>query len=89
MNKGELVEAVARQMGSSKAEAERALVAVTACIAAGLKTGGEVAIQGFGSFRVTRRPARTARNPKTLELIEIGPSKSVGFRAGRALRDLL
>ena len=89
MNKAELVEAVARQMGSSRAEAERALVAVTACVAAGLKSSGEVAIQGFGSFRVTRRAAREARNPRTREIIHIPARKGVGFRAGKALRDAI
>ena len=89
MNKGELVEAMARHMGSSKAEAERSLEAFTGCVAAGLKLKGEVGIVGFGTFRISRRAARTGRNPKTGEAMEIGPTKSVAFRPGKALRDVI
>jgi DNA-binding protein HU-beta len=89
MNKADLVESVARQLGSSKAEAERALVAVTAAIAAGLKTDGEVTIQGFGGFRVRKHKAREGRNPKTHEVIVIAARRSVGFRAGKALKDVV
>lgn len=89
MNKADLVESVARQMGASKAEAERALVAVTAAIAAGLKADGEVAIQGFGSFRVRKYAAREARNPRTQEIITIAARRNVGFKAGKALRDVV
>jgi DNA-binding protein HU-beta len=89
MNKADLVESVARQMGSSKAEAERAVVAVTAAIAAGLKSDGEVSIQGFGAFRVRKYPAREARNPKTQAVIMIAARRTVGFRAGKALKDVV
>lgn len=89
MNKADLVESVARQMGSSKAEAERAVVAVTAAIAAGLKGDGEVSIQGFGSFRVRKYAAREARNPKTQAVIKIAARRTVGFRAGKALKDVV
>lgn len=87
MNKAELVEAMSRHMGSSKAEAERALEAFTGSVAAGLKKDKEVAIVGFGTFRVTRRAARAGRNPKTGETIQIPASTGVGFRAGKALKD--
>jgi DNA-binding protein HU-beta len=89
MNKAELVEAMSRHMGSSKAEAERALEAFTGCVAVGLKTRGEVAILGFGTFRVSKRAARDGRNPKTGEPLRIPASKSVAFRAGKALKDAL
>ncbi len=87
MNKSELVEATARHLGCGKAEGDRALEAVTACIAAGLKSQGEVAIPGFGTFRRVMRKARTGRNPKTGEPIEIAASRSVGFRPGKALKE--
>lgn len=87
MNKSELVEAAARHLGCGKAEGERALEAVTACIAAGLKAQGEVAIPGFGTFRRVMRKARTGRNPKTGAPIEIAASRSVGFRPGKALKE--
>ncbi len=89
MNKADLVESMSRHMGSSKAEAERALEAFTGSIAAGLKKDHEVAIVGFGTFRVTRRAARTGRNPKTGEPIAIPASTGVGFRPGKALKDAL
>ncbi len=87
MNKSELVEAVARHLGCGKAEGERALEAVTACVAVGLKAQGEVAIPGFGTFRRVMRKARTGRNPKTGEPLEIPASRSVGFRPGKALKE--
>ncbi|HVG93322.1 MAG TPA: HU family DNA-binding protein [Planctomycetota bacterium] len=89
MNKADLVEAMSRHMGSTKAEAERALEAFTGCVAVGLKTKGEVAILGFGTFRVSRRAARLGRNPKTGEPLQIAASKTVAFRAGKALKDAL
>ena len=89
MNKAELVEAMSRQMGSSKAEAERALEAFTGAVAAGLKKDHEVSIQGFGNFRISRRAARMGRNPKTGEPLQIAASTGVGFRAGKALKDAL
>jgi DNA-binding protein HU-beta len=89
MNKAELVEAMSRHMGSSKAEAERALEAFTGAVAAGLKKDHDVAIQGFGNFRISRRAARMGRNPKTGEPIQIAASTGVGFRAGKALKDAL
>ena len=88
MNKSELVEAVARHLGCGKAEGERALEAFTACVAVGLKAPeGEVAIPGFGTFRRVMRKARTGRNPKTGEPLEIPASRSVGFRPGKALKE--
>ena len=88
MNKAELVEAIARHLGSSKAEAERALEAFTEGVSAGLKKG-EVAIVGFGTFRTSRRAARMGRNPRTQEPMPIAASVGVSFRAGKALKDML
>ena len=85
MNKADLVEAMARHLGSSKAEAERALEAFTSSVTAGLKKG-EVAIVGFGTFRVSHRAARMGRNPKTQEPMQIGASVGVSFRGGKALK---
>jgi DNA-binding protein HU-beta len=89
MNKAEVIDAMARHLGSSKAEAERALLAFVDSIAEGLKKDGDVAILGFGSFRVSRRKARTGTNPQTKEPIQIPASVGVGFRAGKALKDQL
>lgn len=87
MNKTELVDSMARQLGSSKAEAERALEAFLAGVAAGLKGNREVSIVGFGTFRVTQRAAREGRNPRTGAPLQIAASKSVAFRPGKVLKD--
>ncbi|GIW70720.1 MAG: transcriptional regulator [Planctomycetota bacterium] len=86
MNKAELVGAVQSQFGS-KAEAERAVGAVLEGIKAGLKKDQKVQIVGFGTFEVRKRKGRTGRNPQTGEQIKIKPSKTVGFKPGKALKD--
>ena len=89
MNKAEVIDALARHMGSSKAEAERALAAFTESVAEGLIGDSDVAILGFGTFRVSRRKARMGTNHKTKERIQIPASVGVAFRAGKALKDRL
>jgi DNA-binding protein HU-beta len=86
MNKAELVSAMARHMGCSKAEAERALDAFTGCVSTGLRHG-EVSIVGFGSFRAARRAARMGRHPRTHQPLSIGPSLGISFRAGKSLKE--
>lgn len=91
MNKAELIEIVQKQLGKdvSKAAAERALNAVIGAIGRGLKTGNQVQLVGFGTFRVSKRPARMGRNPKTGEQIQIRASKTVRFSAGQGLKQSL
>jgi DNA-binding protein HU-beta len=89
MNKADVIETMARHLGSSKAEAERALHAFVESVTEGLLGSGDVAILGFGSFRVSRRKARMGTNPQTKERIQIPASVGVGFRAGKALKDRL
>lgn len=89
MNRAALNEAVAKEMGDSKAAADRAVGAVLDAIQKGLKKHGEVSLVGFGTFKVKKRGARMGRNPKTGEQIKIKPSKSVGFKAGRPLKESL
>jgi DNA-binding protein HU-beta len=89
MNKAELVESMSRHMGSTKAEAERALDAFTDSVKTGLRKDQEVSILGFGTFRVSRRSARVGVNPKTGEKIQIAASSGVGFRAGKAVKEML
>ena len=89
MNKAEVIDAMARHMGSSKAEAERALAAFTESVTEGLVKDGDVAILGFGTFRVSRRKARMGTNPQTKERIQSPASVGVAFRAGKALKDRL
>ena len=89
MNKAEVIDAMARHLGSSKAEAERALAAFTESVTEGLIADGDVAILGFGTFRISRRKARMGTNPQTGERIQIPASIGVAFRAGKALKDRL
>ena len=87
MNKAELVAAMAEQAGLSKKDAEAALKAFTDVVSDELKNGGKVQLVGFGTFEVTERAARTGKNPRTGEAIQIAASKVPAFKAGRALKD--
>ena len=87
MNKAELIEAVSSQASIEKAEAARAVDAVFDAITGALKAGDTVALVGFGTFNVKARAARSGRNPRTGETIEIAASKVPGFKAGKGLRD--
>ncbi|HVY21996.1 MAG TPA: HU family DNA-binding protein [Steroidobacteraceae bacterium] len=87
MNKSELIDAVSNQSGLAKADAARAVDAVFDAISAALKSGDSVALVGFGTFAVKARAARTGRNPRTGEPLNIAASKMPVFRAGKALKD--
>jgi nucleoid DNA-binding protein len=87
MNKSELVEAVASQAGLTKADADRALNAVTESIKKALKKGNVVSLVGFGTFKVSKRSARTGRNPQTGAALKIPARKVPRFTAGKALKD--
>ena len=89
MNKADLIDSVADATDMSKAEAGRALDAVLNGIAGALSQGDSVALVGFGTFNVRERAARMGRNPATGATIQIGASKGVGFKAGKALKDRL
>ena len=89
MNKTQFVEAVAQKAGMTKREAEAAVNAMTAVVADTLKAGDKVQLIGFGTFEVKARAARTGRNPKTGETIEIAASKTPAFSAGKALKDAI
>jgi DNA-binding protein HU-beta len=87
MNKGDLVEAVAKDLSESKAAAERAVNAVLGNIKKGLKKDKKVQLVGFGTFDVRKRKARKGRNPRTGATITIKARKGVGFKAGQGLKD--
>lgn len=87
MNKSELIEAVAESADISKAAATRAVDTVINSIIESLAKGDQVAIAGFGTFTVRERAARTGRNPRTGETINIAASKNPGFKAGKAFKD--
>ena len=87
MNKGDLIESVADAANLSKADAGRAVDAVIDSISGALGKGGTVSLVGFGTFTVKDRKARTGRNPRTGETINIAACKVPGFKAGKALKD--
>ena len=75
MNKSELIEHIAKQADISKAAAARSLEALIGAVKTTLKKGGSVTIIGFGTFTVTKRAARTGRNPRTGAAIKIKAAK--------------
>lgn len=87
VNKTQLVEKIAEQSDLSKASAGRALDAFIETVTETLKADEQVALVGFGSFSVRTRAARTGRNPKTGEEIQISEAKVPAFKAGKALKD--
>ena len=86
MNKGDLVNEVAKVVGTKK-EAQAAVDCVFSSITKALKKGDAVTLVGFGTFKVTKRKARKGRNPQTGEEIKIKASKAPKFTAGKALKD--
>jgi DNA-binding protein HU-beta len=89
VNKTELIDHIAKQADISKAAAGRALEAIVGGIRGSLKRGNSVTLVGFGTFTVSRRAARTGRNPRTNEAIKIKAAKVPKFRPGKALKDSL
>jgi DNA-binding protein HU-beta len=87
MSKSELIEAVAQSADLSKAAAGRAVDALVDAITSALKEGDQVTLVGFGTFSVRERAARSGRNPRTGQTIDISASKVPGFKAGKALKD--
>ncbi len=89
MNKTELIDAVAESADLSKAAATRAIDAFVDVVTNTLRNGDQVTLVGFGTFEVRARAARSGRNPRTGEEIEIKASKAPGFKAGKAFKDAL
>ncbi|SHM15757.1 bacterial nucleoid protein Hbs [Nitrosospira sp. Nsp11] len=86
MNKNELVEGIAAKADLSKADAARAVAALTDIIAEALQKGDSLTLVGFGTFEVRSRAARTGRNPKTGEELKIAAAKVPAFKPGAALK---
>ena len=87
MNKAELINATAEKTGLSKKDTEASVAAALDVITEALIDGEKVQLVGFGSFEVKKRAARTGRNPRTKEEIEIPAAKIPVFKAGKALKD--
>lgn len=86
MNRQELIEALAANTGSTKADADRNISGMIDIITATLKKGDKVALVGFGTFEVRKRAARNGRNPATGAAIKIKASKQPAFKAGATLK---
>ncbi len=86
MNKTELVAAVAAKTELSKKNAEKAVTAVLETVAETLAAGEKVQLVGFGTFEVREREARSAKNPRTGEPVEVAASRVPAFKAGQALK---
>jgi nucleoid DNA-binding protein len=89
MNKQELIAHIAAEAGLTKTAAGKALNAITDSITQSLKKGEPVTLIGFGTFKVTKRAARTGRNPRTGKELKIKASNAPGFSAGKGLKDAL
>jgi DNA-binding protein HU-beta len=85
MNKAELIDAMASEAGLTKADAKKALDALVSAATSALKKGDRISLVGFGSFSVSKRNARTGRNPQTGKEIKIAAKKVVKFKAGSDL----
>jgi DNA-binding protein HU-beta len=87
MTKAELIESVASKVDLPRAIAERAVNTMFDEMTAALSQGDKVNISGFGTFSVSTRKARTGRNPKTGDSIEIAASRAAKFKPGKTLKD--
>lgn len=87
MNKSELIDAVAKSADLTKASSARAVDATVAAITAALKSGDTVTLIGFGTFKVSKRAARTGRNPRTGAALKIAARNVPAFTAGKALKE--
>ena len=89
MTKADLIEGLSNKLAMNNSEAEKAVNIMLDDIITALKAGERVNISGFGTFAVSMREARTGRNPKTGESIEISASRSAKFKPGKQLKDSL
>lgn len=89
MTKAQLIDAVAAKTGLKKKDAEAAVAAVFEGVSDALVAGEKVQLVGFGTFEVKTRAARTGINPHTRKAMKIPASKSLAFKAGKAMKALL
>lgn len=87
MNKTELIEKVASKAGVDRNSTSRVIDAFTDAVSDALKRNDTVTLVGFGSFMIAKRSARTGRNPRTGEVIEIPETKVPKFKPGKTLKD--
>jgi DNA-binding protein HU-beta len=87
MNKQDIAERVHSVLGSTKADAERAVEAMIETIVGALKKGEEVSVAGLGIFKTKMRAARTARNPRTGEAVQVPSMRVPKFQPAKALKE--
>ncbi len=87
MNKQDIAEKVHGVLGTTKADAERAVEAMIEAIVGGLKGGDDVSIAGLGTFKAKMRAARMARNPRTGESVSVAAMRVPKFQAAKALKE--
>ncbi len=89
MNKAGLAAKIAADNGLSKAAAAKALNSMLEGVGEALKNGNSVTLVGFGTFSVSKRAARTGRNPQTGEAIKIAAKNVIKFKPGKGLKELI
>ena len=89
MNKQDLIKDIAERGEFTKADAEAALKAVQGAIAAVLVNGDKITLPGFGTFKVVETAARTGRNPKTGEPVQVAAKRKVRFKPSAQLKELV
>lgn len=87
MNKQDIAEKVQSTLGTTKADAERAVEAMIDAVVGELKKGGEVSLAGLGIFKTKMRKARTARNPRTGATVNVPAMRVPKFQPAKALKD--
>ena len=87
MNKTELIAAIAERAEISKKDSEKAVKAFIDVVTEELKKEEKVQLVGFGTFEVSKRAARTGKNPQTGEPMTISTCNAPKFKAGKALKD--
>ncbi len=88
MNKKQLIAKLSGKLNMSKADSERQYDTIQSVILEALKSGDNVKIAGFGTYKVAKRKARVGRNPRTGEQIQIGASQKVKFLPAKSLKEM-
>lgn len=89
MTKNELKLKISESAGISKVQAEAAINSMVGIITEALKDGDKVTLTGFGTFEVRERAARTCRDPRTGESIEVNAAKAPAFKASNTLKQAI
>jgi DNA-binding protein HU-beta len=87
LSRGDIIDTVAAQVDMPQTKVDAVLKAFESAVARQLGTGGEIRMAGFGTFKVTQRSARTSRNPRTGEPVQVAARTAPSFKAGKSLKD--